>query len=82
MGKVEVRIDRARQLIYFKRNGKTEILTVDQLFDEIEGIIPDARSAAQNALDPFSDCSIKRIVPPGCSWLSNYDKPHTDPLIP
>jgi len=83
LGKIEVRIDRARQLIYFKRNGRTEILTVDQLFDEIESIFTKIRPsapAAQTTLDPFGGGTIDRIMPPDGSWLSNCGKPRTNPL--
>lgn len=90
LGKMEVEIDRKRQLIYFKRNGKTEIMNVNQLFDEIEGIFSKVRPSAPAApitLDPFGGGSIdrisppnSRICPPGGSWLSNYDKPQTNPL--
>jgi len=80
LGKMDVEIDRNRQIIYFKRNGRTEIMTVNQLFDEIEIIFTKARPAAQVTLDPFGGGTIDRISPPGCSWLSNYDKPRTNPL--
>jgi len=90
LGKMEVEIDRTRQLIYFKRNGKTEIMNVNQLFDEIESIftkIKPSAPAAPISLDPFGGGTIDRISPPGGrigppggSWLSNYDKPQTNPL--
>ena len=83
LGKMEVEIDRNRQLIYFKRNGKTEIMNVNQLFDEIEGIFSKARSSA-STLDPFGGGTIDRISPPGGpysgSWLPNCGKPQTNPL--
>lgn len=80
LGKMEVEIDRNRQLIYFKRNGRTEIMTINQIFDEIESIFTKARPAAPITLDPFGGGTIDRIGPPGGSWLSNYDKPRTNPL--
>ena len=87
LGKMEVEIDRNRQLIYFKRNGKTEIMNVNQLFDEIEGIFSKVRPSAPAApitLDPFGGGSIDRISPPGGpysgSWLPNCGKPRSNPL--
>ena len=83
LGKMEVEIDRTRQLIYFKRNGKTEIMNVNQLFDEIESIFTKVRPSAPAApitLDPFGGGTIDRISPPGGSWLSNCDKPRSNPL--
>lgn len=83
LGRMEVEIDRSRQLIYFKRNGRTEIMTVNQLFDEIESIFTKVRpsaQAAQNTFDPFGGGTIDRISPPGGSWLSNCDKPQSNPL--
>ncbi len=83
LGKMEVEIDRTRQLIYFKKNGRTEIMNVNQLFDEIESIFTKVRPSAPAApitLDPFGGGTIDRISPPGGSWLSNYGKPQTNPL--
>lgn len=80
LGKMNVEIDRNRQLIYFTKAGRTEILTVNQLFDEIESIFTKARPAAQITLDPRARGTIDRISPPGGFWLSNYDKPQTNPL--
>jgi len=77
LGKLDVEIDRNRQLIYFNKAGKTEILTVNQLFDEIESIFTKAQPAAQTTLDPFGGGSIDRIEAP---WLSNCNKPVANPL--
>lgn len=75
LGKLEVEIDRTRQLISFKKNGKTEILTVDQLFDEIESIFQATRPATGL---PGKTTNLPKNRP---SWLSNYDKPITSPLV-
>ena len=76
LGKIDIEIDRNRQLIYFTKADKTEILTVNQLFDEIESIFSKAKPA-QTTLDPFGGGTIDRIKPP---WLSNCSKPVTTPL--
>ena len=87
LGRMQIEIDRNRQIIYFKKNGRTEIMTVNQLFDEIESIFTKAKPTVQTTMDPFCGGSIdhisppnSRISPPGGSWLSNYDKPQTNPL--
>ena len=87
---MDIEIDRTRQLIYFKRNGSTEIMNVNQLFDEIESIFAKAKPSApatQRQPDLFGGGPIDRISPPDGhidppdgSWLSNYDKPQTNPL--
>jgi len=76
LGALDVKIDRRRQIITFERDGRSETLTVDQLYDEIEGIFSKARPA-QTTLDPFGGGTIDRIEPP---WLSNCSKPVTNPL--
>jgi len=87
LGDLDVRIDRRRQIITFKRNGQAETMTVAQLFDEIESTFSKARPAAQITLDPFGGGTIDRISPPGGHisppggfWLSNCNKPVTNPL--
>lgn len=77
LGALDVKIDRTRQIITFKKNGQVETLTVDQLFDEIEGIFSKSRPAAQTTLDPFGGGTINRIEAP---WLSDCSKPVTNPL--
>jgi len=81
LGKLDVEIDRNRQLIYFTKAGKTEILTVNQLFDEIESIFSKTTRApapeSQVTLDPFGGGGIDRIEAP---WLSNCNKPVANPL--
>jgi len=69
LGVLDLKIDRTRQIITFKRDGETETLTVDQLFDEIERMFLSAKPAAQD-----------RITPPEGSWLSDCPKPVTNPL--
>ena len=77
MGDIDVKIDRRRQIITFKRNGQAETMTVAQLFDEIESTFSKARPPAQTTLDPFGGGTIDRTGPP---WLSNCSKPVTNPL--
>ena len=77
LGAVDVTIDRRRQIITFHKGSQSETMTVAQLFDEIEGIFSKARPAAQTTLDPFGGGTIDRISPP---WLSNCNKPRTNPL--
>lgn len=75
MGDVDVKIDRARQIITFKRDGQAETMNVDQLFDEIERIFSNGRQRRQPnqvTLDPFGGGTIDRIESP---WLSDYNKP-------
>lgn len=76
LGGLDVKIDRRRQIITFKRNGQAETLTVNQLFDEIETIFSKAQPTAQTTLDPFGG-GIDRIEAP---WLSNCNKPVANPL--
>ena len=76
LGALDVKIDRRRQIITFERDGRSETLTVDQLYDEIEGIFSKARPA-QTTLDPFGSGTIDRIEP---TWLSNCGKPVASPL--
>ena len=76
LGALDVNIDRTRQIITFKRDGQSETLTVDQLYDEIESIFSKAKPVAQTTLDRFG-ATIDRINPP---WLSNCSKPVTNPL--
>ena len=66
MGDLEVKVDRARQIITFRRNGQAETMTVDQLFDEIESIFSKARPTAQTTEEGF--------------WLPNCPTPLTNPL--
>lgn len=67
LGKMDVHVDRSRQIISFNKNDKTETLTVNQLFDEIEGIFSKAMQKSEKAIyQPF--------------WLTNCDKPITSPL--
>lgn len=73
LGNFEMRIDRSRQLIYFIKNGKTEILTVPQLFDEIESVF--TRVSMATKAGEMADPAINRP-----SWLSLCEKPVTDPL--
>jgi len=80
LGVLDLKIDRTRQIITFKRDGQTETLTVDQLFDEIERMFSSAKPAAQVTLDPFGGGTIDRITLPGSSWLSDYNKPAANPL--
>ncbi len=77
MGDLEVRIDRARQIITFRSNGQLETLTVDQLFDEIEKMV--------HKIPIRADDGCEALKPPQTSnslitWLSECDKPLTDPL--
>ena len=81
LGDLDLKIDRRRQIVTFKRDGHTETLTVDQLFDEIESIFSKARPATQTTLDPFGGGTIDRITPPERSWLSDYNKPVLNPLF-
>lgn len=76
MGDLDVKIDRARQIVTFRRNGQAETMNVEQLFDEIESIFSKARTA-QTTLDPFGGGTIDRIEAP---WLPNYPTPLTNPL--
>jgi len=77
LGVLDLKIDRRRQIITFKRDGQTETLTVDQLFDEIERMFSSAKPAAQVTLDPFGGGTIDRI---DSAWLSDYNKPAANPL--
>ena len=76
LGDLDVRIDRRRQIITFQKNGQTETMTVNQLFDEIESLSK-AKPAAQTTLDPFGSGTIDRIEG---FWLSDCNKPVTNPL--
>ncbi|MBA7523269.1 hypothetical protein ES705_15392 [subsurface metagenome] len=80
LGALDVNIDRTRQIITFKRDGESQTLTVDQLYDEIESIFSKAKPAAQTTLDPFGGGTIDRITLPGSSWLSDCSSPVTNPL--
>jgi len=75
LGDLDVKIDRRRQIITFKRNGRTETMTVNQLFDEIESVSKAKPAAAQTTLDPFGGGTIDRIEAP---WLPNCSKPATN----
>lgn len=77
LGALDVKIDRTRQIITFKKNGQVETLTVNQLYDEIESIFTKAKPAVQTTLDPFGGGTINRIEAP---WLSDYSKPAANPL--
>ena len=85
LGGVTVTVDRIRQQIHFTRNGSTEVLTVDQLFDEIETIFSSAKAAgpasvpaerAPARLAPIAD-NMRQNEP---SWLTVCDKPQTNVL--
>ncbi len=80
LGVLDLKIDRTRQIITFKRDGQTETLTVDQLYDEIERMFPSAKPAAQVTLDPFGGGTIDRINPQEGAWLSDYHRPSAKPL--
>lgn len=67
---IDVRIDRQNQTVTFERNGQVEILTVDQLFNEIESMF--ARPGAPQ------DANQRRVVP--MVWLTNCDHPIAEPL--
>lgn len=78
LGALDVKIDRRRQIITFQKNGQSETLTVDQLYDEIESIFSKAKpAAAQVTLDPFGGGTIDRIEAP---WLSECKEPIVNPL--
>ena len=77
MGALEVKIDRTRQIITFRSNGQLETLTVDQLFDEIEKMF--------RKIPIMANDGCKALKPPQTTyslitWLSECDKPLTDPL--
>ncbi|MBA7496446.1 hypothetical protein ES702_07054 [subsurface metagenome] len=80
LGVLDLKIDRTRQIITFKRDGETETLTVDQLFDEIERMFSSAKPTAQVTLDPFGGGAIDHLTPQESSWLSDCPKPVTNPL--
>lgn len=80
LGALDVRIDRRRQIITFQKNGQSETLTVDQLYDEIESIFSKAKPSSaprEVTLDPFGNGTIDRIEG---FWLSDCNKPVTNPL--
>lgn len=77
MGDIDVKIDRARQIITFRNNGQTETMNVDQLFDEIETLFHKSPIMANDGCKapetPQTTYSLR-------SWLAKCDKPLTDPL--
>lgn len=83
LGVLDLKIDRTRQIITFQRDGQTETLTVDQLFDEIERMFSSAKPESVGrrrptvTLDPFGGSTIDRI---DSAWLSDYNKPAVNPL--
>jgi len=78
LGALDVKIDRTRQIITFQKDGQVEMLTVDQLYDEIEEIFSKAKPApAQVTLDPFGSGTIDRI---DGSWLAECKEPIVNPL--
>jgi len=73
LGKIDVEIDRTRQIIYFRKNGQTETLTISQLYDEIESIFQVASKATGEA-EAVGAAANKP------SWLPAYRKPVRNPL--
>jgi len=77
MGDLDVKIDRTRQIITFRRNGQAETMTVDQLFDEIEMMFHKIPIRADDGCKapeaPQTSDSLR-------TWLTECDKPLTDPL--
>ena len=77
LGDYEVKIDRSRQIITFRNNGQVDTMNVDQLFDEIEKMFSKSPMMANDGCEalqaPQTSDSLR-------SWLSECDKPLTDPL--
>jgi hypothetical protein len=69
LGGVTVTVDRSRQRILFTRNGETTILTIDQLFDQIEETFSKAK---RETPDPVPAHQERKEAP----WLAdNGQKP-------
>lgn len=77
MGGLDVKIDRARQIITFKNNGQTETMNVDQLFDEIEELFHKSLIMADDGCKTLKAPQTTNSLR---SWLTECDKPMTDPL--
>jgi len=81
LGGVTVSVNRNRQQIHFTRGGSTEILTVDQLFDEIENIFSNAKPAGP-ARVPVRQEPIRadNTWENGPSWLTICNNPKSNVL--
>lgn len=71
LGDHKVKIDRKRQIITFKRNGEVVMLTVDQLFDVIADMFEKDPEQPLEAIQTGEHIR---------NWLTECDKPLTDPL--
>lgn len=76
LGKINVEIDRTRQMIYFEKNGQTQTLTVNQLFDEIESIFSKAKKPTARLAGETVNPAVNRP-----SWLPDCGKPVINPLV-
>ena len=86
---IDVKIDRERQTVTFEQNGHFEILTVDQLFDEIETMFARPRAptirtelagAAVNQKNPGRPQEAAQPQETLGTWLRDCDQPLSDPF--
>ncbi|MBA7703973.1 hypothetical protein ES703_112770 [subsurface metagenome] len=86
---LDVKIDRQTQTITFERAGQVEILTVDQLFDEIESlfatpgapvIMPTLGSNGRRLNGPREPQEAPQEQISLRAWLTKCDKPLKNPF--